>query len=134
MIRSMPEQRSSRQQVARFALIGVLSNSFFYALYLILTYKGMRPTSAMSLTYALAVANTFFLNRTWTFTQRGKIFGPLGRYIVAYAVGYLFNLSLLEILINNIGLAHQVSQGISIVSIAVLLFLLQKYWVFRADA
>jgi putative flippase GtrA len=130
----MRELASSGKQFARFALIGVLSNGLFYALYLILTHEGVRPSAAMTLTYALAVASTFFLNRTWTFAQQGGVFRTFARYIASYAIGYLINLGILESLTFYAGLTHQLAQGMAILSVAVCLFLLQKYWVFKAIA
>lgn len=130
----MPERASSMRQLVRFAVVGVLSNGAFYLVYLFLASQWLTPRQAMTVTYALAVINTFAFNRTWTFAHRGKMGGPFARYVAAYLIGYVVNFALLTILVDVYQLPHQAVQGFAVVTIAVLLFLLQKFWVFPARA
>ena len=53
------------------------------------------------------------------------------RYAVTYAFGYLLNLTALFALVDILGLPHRPVQAVLIVTVAVSIFLLQKYWVFR---
>ena len=53
------------------------------------------------------------------------------RYVATYGFGYLLNLAVLWITVDQMGLPHEVVQGIMILSLAVILFVLQKFWVFR---
>ncbi len=129
----MSESALALRQFARFAVIGVLSNAFFYALYILLTQQGLPPMKAMTLTYGLAVLQTFAFNRRWTFAHSGKVGWSLMRYFASYAIGYAVNVAMLTVLVDHAGLPHQAVQGLAIVSIAVLTFLLQKYWVFPAQ-
>ncbi len=56
-----------RHQFAKYAVVGVVSNSVFYLLYLLLTSAGMGHKTAMTLLYAVGVSLTFLLNRNWSF-------------------------------------------------------------------
>jgi len=38
------------------------------------------------------------------------------------------------VLVDRMGHPHQLVQGVSIVALAILLFLLQKFWVFRPNS
>lgn len=118
------------QQLLRYALVGLASNSVAYLSYLLLTYFGMGHKTTMSLLYIVGVAQTFYFNRGWTFEHNGKVSSALVRYVTTYSVGYGFNLALLVVLVDRWGWPHQWVQGAAIFMVAIFLFLAQKMWVF----
>jgi putative flippase GtrA len=118
-------------QFTRYALVGLAVNLALYMLYLLVTELGMGHKTAMTALYVLGVLLTFTFNRNWSFSHDGQIPATLVRYIVAYSSGYLINLVLLFSLVDVRGLPHQWVQGVMIFSLAVYLFLLQKFWVFK---
>ncbi len=122
--------RDTRWQLFRFALVGLASNAVLYLVYLLLTELGLGHKTAMTLLYILGVLQTFVFNRRWTFRYQGRIPKALRRYLASYGFGYFFNLVMLIILVDQIGLSHRIVQGVLILITAGLLFLLQKYWVF----
>jgi putative flippase GtrA len=123
--------RSTPGQLWRYAAVGIASNLILYVAYLVLTHWGMPSKLAMTLLYVVGVAQTFFLHKHWSFRSTGSSGPQLRRYFLAYAAGYGFNLMALFVLVDGLGWAHQVAQGILVLATAVLLFLLQKFWVFR---
>jgi putative flippase GtrA len=125
---------TAARELTRFGAVGVLSNALLYALYLGATALGMGPKSAMTLLYCVGVAQTFVLNRQWTFGGRGDMRRALPRYGAAYAAGYALNFVLLMAFVDAAGLPHQAVQAVLIVLIALLMFLAQKFWVFREPA
>lgn len=124
--------RTAYGQFWRYGAVGIASNLAVYALYLLLTHLGTPPKLAMSVLYALAVMQTFVFNKRWSFGSAGATKQQFRRYCLAYAAGYVLNLAALFLLVDLLGWPHQLAQGILILVIAVLLFLLQKFWVFRA--
>ena len=120
-------------QLSRYVVVGLASNSIGYLLYILLTYIGMGHKSAMSLLYAVGVAQTFYFNRSWTFGHNGVVSHTLLRYIAAYAFGYTLNLVALMLLVDRWGWPHLWVQGMMIFLLAGMLFLLQRYWVFRSN-
>ena len=120
----------TRGQFLRYALVGLASNLILYLAYLGLTALALGPKTAMSLLYALGVAQTFLFNRKWSFRHAGGLHGAFARYVAAYAFGYLLNLAALWLAVDRLSLPHEIVQGVMILSLAILLFLLQKYWVF----
>jgi putative flippase GtrA len=117
-------------QFLRYGVVGLGSNLLLYLAYLILTYLGMGHKTAMSLLYVIGVMQTFIFNRTWSFGHQGGLHGAFARYVASYALGYLLNLSVLWLAVDHLGLPHQIVQGGMIPTLAIILFLLQKYWVF----
>jgi putative flippase GtrA len=121
-------------QLTRYGIVGVVSNAVLYLLYLLFTALGLTPTVAMTLTYAMGVAQTFIFNQRWTFGYRGGSRAAFVRYVLVYAQGYLINLVLLLVLVGRWQLPHQWVQAGAILAIAAMIFLLQRYWVFASDA
>lgn len=85
----------------------------------------------MSLLYGIGVAQTFLFNKKWTFGSTGAHGPALLRYCLTYGLGYVINLLVLILAVDRWGWPHQWVQGTMILSLAVLLFLLQKFWVFK---
>jgi len=121
------------KQFLRYATVGLASNLLGYLLYLGLTHIGIGPKTSMSLLYGVGVAQTFIFNKRWTFHHAGSNRPAIIRYGVAYGLGYVVNFICLLFFVDKMGWAHQVVQGVLIVTIAVMLFLLQKFWVFQRE-
>lgn len=121
-------------QLIRYGIVGLASNAVGYLLYLAITAGGMEHKLAMTLLYAVGVAQTFIFNKRWSFRHAGAHGIAFVRYCIAYASGYFINLVALFILVDKLGYAHQIVQGVMILTLAVMLFLLQKFWVFRSTS
>lgn len=118
-------------QFARYVVVGLASNLLCYLIYLTLNELGMDPKLAMTILYAVGVVQTFFFNKRWTFRQDGAVPAAFYRYCTVYGLGYLLNLGVLYVSVDLYGYPHEIVQAVMIVVIAILLFLSQKYWVFR---
>lgn len=120
-------------QFLRYAIVGLASNGVLYLAYLGLTAVGVGIKLAMTLLYLIGVAQTFIFNKRWSFDHSGANGLVFLRYCFSYALGYVINLMSLFVFIDVLGYPHQIVQGVLILSLAVMLFLLQKYWVFRSS-
>ena len=118
-------------EILRFGVIGLASNALLYLLYLATTAIGVEPKAAASLIYLVGVLLTFVLNKRWTFQHDGHVRRTAARYWVAYVFSYAANMVLLIIFVDIAGFDHRVVQGVLIAVIGLVLFALQKYWVFR---
>ena len=121
-----------RRQFIGYAIIGLALNLILYGAYLVLTQAGIPSLAAMTLTYAAGVLIGFVLNRSIIFRYQGGNSGALLRYMATYAIGYAINFTLLWLLAVRAGLPHQAVQGGITLGLPVVLFALQKFWVFRA--
>ena len=121
------------RQFIRYAIVGLASNAIAYLIYIALTRVGLGPKITMSLLYGLGVLQTFILNKCWTFEHGGAHGVVFIRYCVTYGLGYVVNLVALLVLVDQWGYPHEIVQGVMIFALAVMLFLLQKCWVFQAS-
>ena len=115
----------------RFAIVGIVSNALLFVLYLLVTQLGMGHKLAATLAYAVGVLQTFVFNRSWSFRDGGALGPTCIRYVAAYGFGYLLNMLVLVLLVDRAGYPHLWVQGAMILVLAVMLFLMQKLWVFR---
>jgi len=118
-------------ELIRYALVGVISNSTIYLVYLIITYFGVNSKIAMTLLYFIGLSIAFIGNSKWTFAGHKNSIQVVVRYLLTYSLSYLVNLSILIIFVDRLGYAHQLVQGSAILLIAVLHFILFKHFVFN---
>ena len=125
--------RQTLIQILRYGFVGLASNGALYAAYLILTAAGLGVKLTMTLLYVVGVIQTFIFNKRWTFRHDGPHRTAFARYCISYAFGYFLNLLVLYVLVDRLGYMHQIVQGVMIIGLAAILFLLQKFWVFRTN-
>lgn len=119
------------REVVRFGIVGLVSNVVLYLLYLLFTAHGIGHKVAMTLLFTVGTLQTFFFNKHWTFSFRGFEKSIFTKYVVIYGIAYTTNLAGLVLLVDHLRFNHEIVQGIMIIAIAILLFLIQKHWVFR---
>jgi putative flippase GtrA len=119
-----------RRQIARWLVVGLITNAVLYLAYLILTLRLLQPKSAMTVVYVVGVIIGFVGHRSWSFEHSGRADAALLRYAGAYVIGYLVNLAGLELGVSFLGLPHQLVQAAMILIVAVMMFVMQKYFVF----
>ncbi len=124
------QMAQSMQQLIRYGFVGVVSNLSIYCIYLLITYRGVEPKTAMTLMYLFGATISFIGNRKWTFAHRGDAIRAAMRYVSAHLIGYLLNLLIIFILVDRLGYSHQWVQAAAIIVVAGLLFLIFKYFVF----
>lgn len=119
------------QQILRYALVGITVNLAGYLVYLLVTWLGVQPKSAMTSLYLLVVIAGFFGNRKLTFAHEGGMLGSGTRYALAHCAGYAINLSALVIFVDILGFPHQLVQACAVFLVAGFLFFAFKFFVFR---
>jgi putative flippase GtrA len=122
--------RKVTRQMFHYGVFGVLRNSLGYAAYLLITYLGVDPKIAMSFLYIVGAAVGFLWSRNFIFIHKGHLGGAGVRYLAAHIFGYLINLSILIVMVDKLGYAHQWVQVVAIFIVAGFLFLSFKFFVF----
>ena len=120
-------------QLFRYALVGLSSSLILYSLYLLITWLGVGHKTTMTLLYCLGTSLTFAFNKKWTFSHEGHISSTFIGYVSIYAMGYMLNFGALYLLVDKLGYSHELIQGVMVLLVALLLFLLQKKLVFNKN-
>lgn len=119
------------KEFMRYATVGVAMNGCGFLLYALFTTLGVSPVLTISIFYPIYIGLAFYLNKQWSFGHQGGISAAAVRYLIAYAGCYVLNVFLLKFFNGYLGYSHLIIQAIAIIACAVLLFLAQKYWIFR---
>jgi len=117
-------------QLTRYGIVGAISNLVGYFIYLRITYAGMEHKLAMTLLFLIGILETFFFNKRWTFKHRGFLQQAFVRYSVTYGIAYLLNLLALVFFVDSLGYPHQLVQAIAVITLALMLFITLRVWVF----
>lgn len=118
-------------RVLRFAIVGLISNGILFLAYLVLTECGMGSKIAMTVLYVTGVLQGFVFNKKWTFSHDGQVLKTFTAYVFLYAIGYLTNLLIFFVLVDELGFQHQWVQGGVTLFLAGFFFLVQRFFIFK---
>lgn len=117
-------------QLFRFVMVGLTVNLLGYGIYLLITFLGLEPAIAVTILFGLGAAFSFFGNREYTFRVANNSRRSMVRYAQTYFIGYVLNLALLHVFVDQVGLSHQAVQAAAIFIVAGVMFLMSRYYVF----
>lgn len=63
--------KKSRMQFLKFCLVGGVNSGVDFVLFALLAYGGVPYLAAQCISYMGGAANSYFMNRTWTFASSG---------------------------------------------------------------
>lgn len=115
----------------RFLLIGGVNTAFSYCIYAFFLFLGMNY--ALSNFLALIIGIFFSFRTQGKFVFRNTERRLFGRFVVVWIIIYFANIFLIRELIQW-GLDAYISGALSIIPIAILSYLFQKFFVFHQVA
>ena len=120
------------QQIIKYGIIGCFCVAIDFFIYWLLVETVKMPyLYANIISVHCGIFTSFFLNRQFTFKVKNK---TLLRFISFYIIGItglLISSGLLVLLVEKIGLNEMVSKAFTVVLVALVQFLLNKYISFR---
>jgi putative flippase GtrA len=121
------------RQLLVFLCVGLITMAvqvMFFSLFL--GPLSLSPGIAVSLSYVLATAFHFFMNRAFTFkAQRDQVIAHLGKYIVVTGINYVNTIVVFDVIVRVFSLSPYLGLFASIGATVVTGFVLMKFWVFR---
>ena len=126
----LQRNRKSIRELLRYSLLGITINASGYLMYLLITFLGVPPKVAVTVLYFVAAFVGYWGNRQLTFKHQGSVWGSGARYIIAHGLGYLLNLAMLIIFVDQLHYPHQWVQAAAVFTVAGFLFLAFKFFVY----
>ena len=122
-------------QFIRFSLVGVSNTLVFYAVYLGALWLGFSFVAAAAAGTAVGIANSYVLNKIFTFRTAaqasGKQLGEKVRFVTVYVAQYFVNIAVISVFVNIFGVPPELA-GLPAIGAAVFVsFFGHKYWTFR---
>ena len=118
----------------RFGAVGIVNNGTTYALFVLLTFLGVAPYLAVTVSYAVGMFISFFGNQRVTFKHAKRTKASVYRFLIVNAIGYALNLLLLWVFVTLWGWSAIPAQLVAIVIVAVNTFIVMRLWIFRAHS
>lgn len=116
---------------AKYVVVGVVGYlTYFLLLVVCVEYLALSPLLGSSIGFVWVVVQSYFLNKDWTFKSDKKHAQALPRYVIASSICFTFNLTIMYLMINVLGIWYLLAQAIAAVAIPAINFLLNKHWTF----
>ena len=122
------------RQATRFALVGILNTAVDAGLYFLLTrWLGFAELKilAKAVSYSVAVLNSYFWNRSWTFRSRETQVSTFLPFVVANLLGLAINSGVMYAGLQLFGLIDGIALCLAIAATFFWNFSVSKLVVFR---
>ena len=119
-------------QFIKFGIVGI-SNTLLTAIIIWILLKELHCSDYFSnfAGYIIGLLNSFILNRKWTFESKTKVSVTVFKFIVTFAISYLFQLGNLYLLLHFTIIDPFYCQILSIVVYTLINFILNKHYTFK---
>lgn len=122
-------------QFVKFNLVGLLNTALDYALFSLQVWLGVPYLLAQCVSYMAGVANSYYLNKIWTFGSReAASSGQAARFLVVNAVTLGLSLLLLYVAKDRLGMNEFLAKAAVTIVTMLVNFAGNKLWVFRPSA
>jgi len=119
------------KQFFMFSFVGISTNLLGYAGYLFLTGMALTPKISMTIVYLLLTMFSYLGNSYFTFKSIKEKKNAFIKYVFIYVIGYIFNFLILMFFVDILSIDHKIVQFFSIFTVAILMFVVSKFWVFK---
>ena len=116
------------EKFLKFLFVGFLNTAFSYFIYALFITFGLVANLALFLQYLIGVLWNFKTTGTIVFQNKNNKL--IFKFVASYIVTFLINSALLKMLIKYVN--EYLAQALLILPVAMLSFLILKYWVFKA--
>jgi putative flippase GtrA len=117
-------------QWLRFMLVGAANTVVYAAAYMALGRVAVHYVVASVLAYAIAVLNSYVLNRRWTFRSHAPHAPEMARFACAQLLGVGANLALLAALVEVARFHHLAAQALAFPVASLITFAVNRQWAF----
>jgi len=121
-------------EIVKFGIVGAANTAVdFFCFWALVTFSTIPPLLANTTSYTLGGANSFILNRFWTFRRSAYRHGParqLTAFVLVSAAGLAFSNATLWMAAFVLPLLY--AKGVSILATFLFNYFATKHLVFRA--
>lgn len=124
------------RQFIKFCIVGTASSVINVTIYIFLTrFFGIYYVAADVCAYLIALINSYYLNRNFTFRSSHKKVGvQFLKYITVYTIGMVSSAWLLYVFVNDFGIYDLYAKILVIGIITMWNFVGSKFLIFDRDA
>jgi putative flippase GtrA len=127
----MYKWRNEATLFSRYLGGGVLNTLLGFAAIFLLMGFGVSPILANTGGYAFGLLLGFVVAKKFVFRSNGHFVSETVRYLMAFAIAFLINLTVLELFINLFELNPYISQILAAASYTVAMYVFSRMFVFK---
>jgi putative flippase GtrA len=131
MKRLLEQHHHSIREFIKFALVGLLNTGVDVTIFFLLTRAEVPYLAAQIVSYSCGAANSYLLNKLWTFRSCGLSYAEMVRFATVNLVSLGISVALLAFLHDQAGLGLAAAKAGATVCALAANFLGNKLWVFR---
>lgn len=122
-------------QFIKFSLVGILNTAIHFGVfYFLYSFMGLYHLLASATGFCIAVTNSYFMNKYWTFNQgNSNIYSEFTRFLMVSLLSLLINLACMSILVDLFSIHPPTAQLAAIMITLVVNFLGNRYWTFNSS-
>jgi len=125
------KHRHSIDEFIKFVLVGLLNTGVDVAIFFTLTWLGTPYVAAQVISYSCGAANSYLLNKFWTFRSSGLSYAEIVRFTVVNLVSLGISIAVLALLHDSAGMDLVSAKAGATVCALAANFLGNKLWVFK---
>jgi len=127
-------KRPAFEQFLRFGIVGASSTVIDWGFYFALTRLfGIYYLLAKALSFLVAVCNSYFWNRRWTFrSTHPDQLRQFAKFLTTNLIGLGLNTSIMYLVVSRMGLTDYVGLPVATALVTIWNFTASKFWTFRA--
>ncbi|GIM29250.1 cell wall teichoic acid glycosylation protein GtcA [Clostridium polyendosporum] len=122
------------KHISRFSVVGMANTFVDFLMFTIFHgLVGLSYITSQVIGYSFGIANSFILNRKWTFEDKNsnkKTFHELVQFIVVNLISLSITIISINFLVKGLNLNVYVSKVIATIISQITNFLAYKFWVF----
>ncbi|HEX9022313.1 MAG TPA: GtrA family protein [Geobacteraceae bacterium] len=118
-------------EFVKFALVGFLNTGVDVAIFFLLTSLGVLYLVAQVVSYSCGAANSYLLNKVWTFRSCGLSYWEMIRFTVVNLASLAISLVTLHLFHDTLQMGLPAAKGAATILALMANFLGNKLWVFR---
>lgn len=119
--------------VTRYTGSGAVNTLVGFSVIFIAMAVGFSPMVSNIAGFAVGFSLGFILSKKFVFRSNGHFVGESVRYLIAFIAAFLFNLLVLHLALNQLGIRPVPAQIIAALSYTVLMYILARFFVFSSS-
>jgi putative flippase GtrA len=127
----LEQHHHSIKEFCKFALVGMLNTGVDVAIFSLLIWTGVSYLAAQIVSYSCGAANSYLLNKAWTFRSCGLSYPEMVRFAAVNLVSLGISIALLAFFHHVAGMGLPVAKGGATLCALAANFVGNKIWVFR---
>lgn len=117
----------------RYGFAGILNGVVGIGSIVALTMLGVDPFLSNIAGFTIGLIFAFLFSRKFVFRSKGRFAAEAIRYITAFVLSYLVNISVLQLCLTRYQLDSLIAQGVAISSYVITMYLASRVFIFRGQ-